>query len=389
MTTPSFQVPPDTTSYVDLRIYDRTDQEIFDGALAALRLNMPGWVPREGHTEVLLLESLALELSEGIVAVNRVPGAVLETLLQLFEVFKDYGAAPTALATITVADLAGHQIPAGTRLYVDTVDGTGVVTMLVEPPGLIIPTGQTSGTVSLIADVFTAAANGAPIGTRLSLASPVPFIDSIELATAIADGRDPETDEQWRDRGVQRLARLSDVLVVPKQFEAAALERPEVSRVIAVDNTDPTTAGVGDDPGHITVAVLGDGGASLSTLAKADIEDALEAQGHAMLDVHVTDIAIQTATIAVTVTLSDSTDPQGVADAVEQAIIAYVDPMTWSYGTTIYRNELISLVDRVPGVDRVVTVTITGQNGSGDLPLATASTVPRATAASVTVTITA
>lgn len=386
MTTPAHQPPPDLTSYTDLRIFDRTDQEIIEAALVAVGLNLPDWVQREGHTEIVILEGLALELAEAIAAVNRLPGAVLETLLQLFAVFKFYGSAPTALAQLTVADTVGHTIPSGTRLYLPTIDGTGVVVMLVEPPGLTIAPGLNSGIVSLIGDVFTAAANGAPIGTLLQMASPMPFVDRIELTTAIADGLDPETDEHWRDRGVQRLARLSDALVIPRHFEAAALEDPRVFRVIAVDNNDPTTTGVGDDPGHITVAVLGDG-AALSVAARTEIEEALETKAIAILEVHVTDVAVITVTVAATVTLADASDPAAVTDAVEQALIAYLDPMTWAYGTTLYRNELISLIDQVPGVDRVITVSITGANAAGDYPLPTASTLPRGTASSITVSV--
>ncbi len=386
VTAPTHQPPPDLTSYTDLRVFDRTDQEIIEAALVAVGLNLPDWVQREGHTEVLILEGLALELSEAITAVNRLPGAVLETLLQLFAVFKSYGSAPTALAQITVADTTGHTIPAGTRLYLPTIDGTGMVTMLVEPPGLTIAAGSSSGIVSLIGDVFTAAANGAPIGTVLQMASPMPFVDQVVLTTAVADGLDPETDEKWRDRGVQRLARLSDALVIPRHFEAAALEDPRVFRVIAVDNNDPATAGVGDDPGHITVAVLGDG-AALSVAARAEIEAALEIKAIAILDVHVTDIVVVTVTVATTVTLADASDPAAVTDAVEQALIDYLDPMTWAYGSTVWRNELIALIDQVPGVDRVVTVSITGANSAGDYPLPTASTLPRGTAASITVSV--
>lgn len=386
MTSPSYQPPPDLTSYVDLRIFDRTDQEIVEAGLAGVAMNLPEWVQREGHTEVVLLEGVALELSEAIVAVNRLPGAVTETLLMLFEVFKSYGAAPTATAEVYCADTVGHTVPGGTRLYLPAIDGAGIVVMLVEPPGVTIPAGSSSGVVNLIGDTFTSAANGAPIGTQLTMASPMPFIERVELTTAVADGLDPETDEDWRDRGVQRLARLSDALVVPRHFEAAALEDPRVFRVVSVDNNNPSTAGVGDDPGHITVAVLGSG-AALSTAAKAEIELALEAKAVGILDVHVTDIAVVTVTVAAVITLGDATDPAAVTDAVEQAIIAYLDPMTWAYGTTVYRNELISLVDQVPGVDRVVSVTITGANGNGDYPLPTASTLPDATAASVSVSV--
>ena len=68
---------PDITGYVDLRPYDVTDQAIVETAIAATKLNLPGWVPREGNTEVLIMEALALQIAEGIVAINRLPGAVV------------------------------------------------------------------------------------------------------------------------------------------------------------------------------------------------------------------------------------------------------------------------------------------------------------------------
>jgi uncharacterized phage protein gp47/JayE len=378
VTTPSYQPPPDTSGYVDLRIFDRSDQQIIDAALAAAQVNMPEWTPLEGRTEVVLIESLALEMAEAIVAVNRLPGAVLETLLLLAGVTKDYGAAPTATVSVTCADTLGHTIPAGTRLYLATADGSGVVVMLVEPPGLEIPSGSSTGTVSVIGDVFTSAANGVPAGTGLAMVSPLPFIESVVLATAAADGRDPETDETWRDRGVNRLSRLSETLVLPRHFVAAALEDANVSRAVAVDNTDPGTSGTGDDPGHITVAVLGDGGAALSSAAKLEIEEALSAAALALLQVHVVDITITTVVMSIQIHLSDASDPDATTQAVKDAVAAYLDPLTWEYGTTVRRNEIISLVDQVPGVDYVGTVTITGANGNGDLVLTSASAVPDA-----------
>lgn len=387
MTTPSYQPPPDTSGYVDLRIYDVTEQQIIDAALAATQQNLPEWTPSEASTEVLLMEGLGLQVSEAVVAINRLPGAVLETLLRFAGVEKDYGAAPTAVAQVVCADTAGHTIPGGTRFYLPTADGSDVVVMLVEPPGVDIPTGQTTGTVSLIGDVYTDRVNGVPIGTPLQMVAPLPFVDTAVLTTAVADGRSPENNDQWRDRGVNRLSRLSEALVLPRHFEAAALENANVSRAVAVDNTDPTTAGTGDDPGHITVAVLGDGGAALSAAAKLEIEQALEDQAIAILNVHVVDITVTTVTLSVTVHLSDASDPAGTSAAVKNAIIAYIDPLTWEYGTVVRRNEIVSLVDQVPGVDYVQSVTITGGNGNGDFVLPTASAVPDATAASVTVSL--
>jgi uncharacterized phage protein gp47/JayE len=343
-----------------LRPFDVTDQEVVATGIAAAMTNLPGWVPREGHTEVVIMESLALEISELIVAINRVPGAVVAAILLLAGVDRDYGAAPTATVTFTLGDTLGHTIPGGTRLHLP-LDGDVTITFLVEPPGLTVAPGSSTGTVSVIADTNTGRANGTAIGTRLLPADPLPFIESVELDTAVADGRDPETDDEWRDRGVTRLSRLSDALVIPRHFEAAALERAEVERAVAIDLWDPTDVGdPGDHPGHIAVAVLGENGAALSTEAKDAIEQALEAAAVAILDVHVVDVTVDTVPVSTQVHESAGYTQAAVTEAVQDAITAYIDPMTWAWGGVIRLNELISLIDQVDGVDYVVSVTIDG-----------------------------
>jgi len=373
---------PDLSAYVDLRLFDVTDQDIVSTAIAATQLNIPGWIPREGNTEVVIIEGLALETSEGIVAVNRLTGAVVQAILLLAGVDRDFGAAPIASATFTVGDTLGHTIPGGTRMYLLLDDGATVV-FLVEPPGLDIPPGSSTGTVSIIGDTFTAQANGIPIGTPLLMADPVPFIESVELASAVADGRDRESDNEWRDRGVARLSRLSDALVLPRHFEAAALERPEVERALAIDLYDPTQVGnPGDHAGHITVAVLGENGAALSTEAKDEIEQDLEASAVAVLDVHVVDIVIDTVPFAIQIHLLPGYVSASVIEAVQDAIAAYVDPLTWQWGAIIRLNEIIALADRVDGVDYVGTVTIDGV--AGNYTVSGASTLPKAGVVTVT-----
>lgn len=382
MSTPFTQPPPDLSSYVDLRIFDVTDQEVVETALAAIQVNLPGIILREGHTEVVMAEAAALEIAEEIVAINRLPGAVVAAILLLAGVDRDYGAAPTATVTFTLGDTLGHTIPGGTRLYL-LLDNNITVTFLVEPPGLTVDPGDSVGTVSVIADTNTGRANGIPAGTTMLLADPVPFIESVALATDVVDGRDPETDEGWRDRGVQRLSRLSDALVLPRHFEAAALERAEVERAVAIDLYDPTQVGdPGDHPGHITVAVLGENGAALSTEAKDAIEQALEDTAVAILDVHVVDVVVDTVPVAVQVRELPGYAQVTLTEAVQDAIAAYIDPMTWAWGGVIRLNELISLVDQVTGVDYVITVTIDGV--AADYTVAGASTLPKAGVVTVT-----
>lgn len=378
MTSPNVSPPPpDLTAYVDLRPFDLSDQEVVEAALAALQLNLPGWIPAEGNTEVMLMESFALETAEAIVAVNRLPGAVVQALLLIAGVDKDAGAAPIASATFVLGDTMGHTIPGGTRVYLPMDNGTSV-TFLVEPPGLVINSGDDTGTVSIIGDTFTASANGLAAGRPMVMADPVPFIESVQLATNVADGRDPESDNDWRDRGVARLSRLSDALVLPRHFVAAALERAEVARAVGIDLWDPLSGNdPGEDPGHMTVAVLGDGGAALSPEAKDEIEQALEERAVAVLDVHVTDVTITSVNISTTVSLFDGFDETITLQSVEDTITAYVDPLTWAWGGIIRHNEIVSLIDRVAGVDYVATVTIDG-SPTADYVISGPATLPKA-----------
>lgn len=375
---------PDLSGYTDLKLFDRTDQQIIATAIGRLRLDIPELEIREGSIEIMLIEALALETSEAVVAVNRLPGAVIETLLHLAGVDKDYGAPAFATATIILGDTLGHTIPGGTRLYLPLADGSAV-TFLVEPPNVVIAPGDDTGTLNLVSSEFTDRANGMPVLSTLVPADPLPFIERVRLATPVADGRSPESDAEWRDRGVARLSRLSDALVVPRHFEAAALERPEVGRALALDNYDPAVGPApGDNPGHVTVAVLADDGTALSGPAKTAIDTALEERAAGMLEVHVIDISIQAITTVATVVALPGFDTATVQDAVEEAVAAYFLPLTWTFGQTIYHNEMVSLLDRVPGVDRVVTVTVNGSGG--DVALTDASTVPDASVTTITVT---
>ena len=361
MSSPGVIPPVDLTGYIDLRLYDVSDQEIVDTAIAAAQLNLPGWIPNEANTEVIVIEALALEIAEAIVAVNRLPGAVAVAILGIIGVTRDLGAPPTATATITFGDLLGHTVPAGTRIHLPLADGS-TVTFLVEPPGLVVAPGSGDGVASLIGDTYTSAANGTPIGTVLTMADRLPFVDSVVLATAVADGRSPESDDEWRDRGVDRLSRLTEALVLPRHFVAAALEDPLVGIAMGLDSYDPDDVGVpGDHPGHMTVAVLDEAGAALSAPTKAALEASMEASAVAILDVHIMDATVVTVDVDATVVPTAGAVWATVEASVIAGIEAYIDPIAWSQregGDTIYLNEMISLIDQISGVDRVVSVTL-------------------------------
>jgi hypothetical protein len=348
---------PDATPYVDLTLYDRDAQDIFADALANLQSYLPEWIPREGNTEVLLLETMSLIVEEQVFAINRIPGAIMEILLKLFGVTRSPGATPTTVLEFTLSDTVGHIIPIGTRAALPSNSDADPL-VFTTAADLIIGSGDVSGTVAAVGDTATSAFNGTLPPAPLDLLDSVTFVESVVLSTNVAGGLDQEDDVAWFNRGVQRLSRLVETLVLPKHFVAAALEDPTVTRAFAVDSYDPGVgSGPGANPGHITVAVYGLGDV-VPTDEKSALQAQFETQAQANLAVHVVDPTFTTVDVSATLLALPGYDPATVTAAAVAALTTYLAPEAWGWGTTVWHNELVSLLDQVEGVDRVVGITL-------------------------------
>jgi uncharacterized phage protein gp47/JayE len=379
---PEIITHPDAPGYVDLSLYDVDEQELVDRALADAATKLPEWQPREGNTEVALIEAQALQVSETAYALNRLPAIVLQALLVLYNVERDPGTATSGRVAFTLSDTNGHVVPAGTRLRA-TVSTTGEVVDLVTVEPLEVLSPASVGQVDVKATEAGDAGNGLAAGAVLELVDAVSYVNRVELVAALAGGRDPETDEQLYDRGALLLSRLVSTLVLPAHFTAAALENVSVGRAATLDLYDPGQVGVpGNHGGHITVAVADDLGNPLSATTRTMIAADLASKSHAGLALHVVDPTITTVTVDVTVTRVVP-DASAVQAAVVEALQGYLDPAAWPWGGVIYRNEIIALVDRVAGVGRVVSLAL--NSGATDVTLA--GVAPLAKAGTVTVTV--
>lgn len=371
----------DTTPYVDLTLEDRDPQQIVAAAIAAAAEKLPGWVPNEGHVEVVLLELLALEAAEMVHAINRVPGAVMEVLLALYGVPRDAGAAPTADVTFTAADTLGHDIPAGTRVQVDA--GLADPLVMQTTAAVVIPAGSSTATAAAAGLENTTNGNGVASGTAVQVLDALSYIDSAVLATAVTGGRGPEESAAYLDRGRTRLTRLTESLVLPDHFTAYVLELPDVARAYTIDSYDPATAGAGDDPGHVTVVVLGAGGVTLSAAARETIRLDLETRSQVNLAVHVVDPTITAVNVTATVRALPGANAAAVQAAAVAALQDHLSAEGWEWGATIRRFELVSVLDHVAGVDYVESITTPAAD------VALAGTAPLPTPGVLTITVTA
>ena len=126
---------------------------------------------------------------------------------------------------------------------------------------------------------------------------------------------------------------------------------------------------VPDTNGYLSIYVSDVGGASLSDLSLQAIEDDLTSRAIGGLTIRVDNAKVVPIGVAVTVTLSANNVSGAAAQtAIQTALDQYLHPDYWQWGDAIYKNEIIALIDRVAGVDRVVSVTLTESSDYTDKP---------------------
>lgn len=374
---------PDVSSYVDLTVFDVDASEMVDRALVVAETQLPEASFPDGALETVLLEPLALIIAEIAYALNRLPGAVLEALLlRLYAIPRSPGLPPTATVQFT-ASAGGAAIPMGTLVQLLVGDEPVQFATDLE---LTIPAGTPTGTVAVTGSELFSLANGIAAGTPLELTTAATGVTAVALASDVTGGLDAEDADTYLDRAATRLQRLSAVLVLPAHFVAYALEQPGVYRAFAIDNYDPAGGGgPGTNGGHTTVAVLGPGGAALSGPAKADLAADMDAAASAQLVLHVVDPTITAVNVTATVKVLAGYTPAAVQAACVAALQTFLSPLTWEWAATVRRNELIALLENVPGVDFVLA----GHPTTPSSDLALAGVAPLATAGTLTISATA
>lgn len=348
---------PDLREYVDLTLFDVDPQDAFDDMVETATETLPDWVPAEGQTEVVLAELTALKVAEQRFAINRLPNGVAAALFGLLGVDLDPGVPPTATLRITIAGPGGVTIPAGTRVSLD-VPGREDPLVLATDTGLVFALGESERTVQATATESTDVANGLPAGTAAEVLDRVLYVETVTL-DEIDGGRDPETDTAWRTRAVQRLARLTETLVIPEHFTAAALERADVGRASTLDLYDPDAGGApGDHAGHVTVALLGADGELLDEPTRDEIAAELQVRAGAHLAVHTIDATVTAVDVTVTVVRTDDTTDAIAEQAVLDALDALLDPLAWPFTSTVRRNMLLSVLGGLDPIAYVDTLDV-------------------------------
>ncbi len=119
------------------------------------------------------------------------------------------------------------------------------------------------------------------------------------------------------------------------------------------------------------MAVYGDG-AMVPATDQAALQDELDSKAQANLSVHITDPTITAVAVTTTVRAMPGYTAAQVIASVTAILDEYLNPASWEWRASVYRNELIARIDRAAGVERVVSLTAPAADVSlvGVAPLA-------------------
>jgi hypothetical protein len=282
-------------------------------------------------------------------------------------------------ATFTAKDDLGYTLEAGTQFALPR-SGDDLVAFEVDQDYLI-PVGEMQTPPVSFTAVLTGADGNGLIGEGEML-DPVVWIDTVTVTDPTARGADAETPDIYLDRLSILMRMIALRPVLPVDFAVLALQVPTVVRAISMNLYNPVDA-TWTNPRMVTLILAGVDGYPLP----ADVKDAVKLMLENLREVNWTvnylDPTFTPIDVTYEVMAFAGQDGATVKDACDQALTDYLTPINYRLneaspstaggeviyppngtGTTrqqyIYVNELIALLDRCLGVDRVVTVTING-----------------------------
>ncbi len=336
-----------------------------------MRANIPGWDDARGDPDSQVIAACAQIIAEGAGPASDVPLAIIRYLGRWVDGLLPIDATPAqTAATVTALDDLGYTIYDSTRFKVKTSGDTGVVFFTVGD--VTIAPGDTStavGGVTLVAETAGAAGSGLPIDSDVVPVDALAWVDTVVLTAITTGGVDAETDEQYLARWIV-LRQLSNDTPILAADAAALIQAliPGIGRTLALDNYNPADDTYGNEK-YVTVAVADVAGEPVAGALKTAAEALVESKRELNFVMNVIDPTYTTIAVSTTFVAYPGFDLDGVEAAVDAALTAYFDPATWGTPpgadatvwlakTHVYRNDVISLVDHVEGVDHVTALTM-------------------------------
>ena len=205
-------------------------------ALANIVAQIPGWIPREGHLEVAIIEEVAQMVSVSAQVAAQMSTIIFESYGQLVGVIPEAGVQATVACLFTMVDTAGYTIPAGS-LVSYPITGSTQVLFTVQNAITVAP-GNLTGTGTLIAESAGIFANGLTAATCQTVVT-IASVTSIATTATSSGGVDPETQVSYLNRLSAELQLLAPRPILAADYAAMAANVPGVYRAMAIDNLNP------------------------------------------------------------------------------------------------------------------------------------------------------
>jgi Baseplate J-like protein len=282
-------------------------------------------------------------------------------------------AAPATVAsTWAFRDSDGHTIKDGTEVEIpvsgDVTAGFRVVDDVEVSPG---ETATAAGEVLLQAIEPGVARNGLSDDPVLVSALSLP-IESITLEGVTANGVDEEDEDTYLGRLTEELQTLSPSLILLRDFEIDARATAGVARALCIPAYN-AEAGK-EEALAVTEIGVDAAGASLSAPVKEALKERQEAKLISGVDLYLADPTHTKVDVFPGATALPGFEPATVKGAIGNRLAEYLASANWGASssgestgwvnrTKVYFNELISEVDRIDGVDRVVSLLLGGGSG--------------------------
>lgn len=354
---------------------------IEEAVVEAIQDRFPDWEPAEGNLETWIIRALSVRLGELLETATDVAD-------EIFVTYGDYRGIPrysperaVADSTWTFVDDAGYTIPAGAQVAIPRSGNEFVAFEVAEET--TVASGSTTAAVPLVA--LEPGADGNGLTDPPELIDALVYVDSIALDAATSGGVDEEELADYLSRLRDRLRVATETPILPTDFETIARTfHPFVGRAIARDGYNPADD-TDDNARMITLAVTDADGEALSAGEKTEVEETLESLRETNFVVNVVDADYTEIDVEFTIAALDGFDASTVRSSVEAELTRYLSPDAWGlrlpragvpaesgYETTVRYLEIASVIDRVPGVDYVVSLAIALDGdtpGNADLTL--------------------
>lgn len=369
-------------SFVDIPL--ETDPELVEQSIYdRLAERFPGWVPAEGNLETHIARAAAFIWADLANLAVDVPAEVFNQFGEkILQVAVLDAASATGETTWTMVDDAGYTIPAGIQVDISSA-GDSAVAFRTIAEVQVAPGDTVTGTGEVVIEAVLPGEAGNDLDATPTLIDALAFVSGVVLEDPTSGGVDAEDPVDYLDRLTAEAQLLSTRPILPADVETVARRIAGVHRALALDGYNPADETFNNER-MLAVAVIDENGNALGAPVKALVDAELEGEREVNFVFNVIDPTYTAIDVAATVTVHSGYTAADVETACESAITDHLSPEShgkppfvassreWRNVASVYRNELIALLDRVDGVDRVVTVTLAEEGsalGTADVAL--------------------